>query len=113
MVVKCILYTPTPVLNMRMLKLDDTPSYNNTRMVLYILACCLTLVCLETVVFEREQACVTVCEERVKACGLFWAGGWGQRGMCLRESDNLDPVREKKKKKPKSLSAVTAGTFPN
>lgn len=69
--------------------------------------------CLETVVFEREQACATVCEERVKACGLFWAGGWGQRGMCLRESDNLDPVREKKKKTPKSLSAVTAGTFPN
>lgn len=113
MVVKCILYTPTPVLNMRMLKLDDTPGYNNTRMVLYILACC-----LETLVFEREQACATVCEERVKACGLFWAGGWGQRGMCLRESDNLDPVREKKKNAKVfigchswNLSKLNSGTF--
>jgi len=53
----CIIYTlhPAPILNMRMPKLDDTPSYyNNTHMVLYIIACCLTLVCLETSVWERE-----------------------------------------------------------
>lgn len=42
--------------------------------------------------------CAAVRVERVKARGLFWAGGWGQQGMCLRESDNLDPGRKNKKR---------------